>query len=202
MNTVIKIPILIAAAMVLLSWADNWEDLKKSTGDINSIQADFVQRKQAKMLDRPLVSRGRLLFKAPGSLRWEYTAPVKSVLLVNAGDIQRYVMEKGSYKKGSGSGLQSMSIVFSEIIKWLNGKFDSNPDFEAEIVTGVTNKIVLTPKRRAMLKYISSIELTLSKRPGVINRVRIDERDGNYTLITFTGVALNSAVPAGTFEKP
>ncbi len=202
MKNTIRTLILLAAPLLFISWANNWDDLKKSTGGISSIQADFVQRKEMKMLAKPLVSRGRMLFSAPDSLRWEYTSPEKSVLLVHGGDVERYVMENGTFKKDTATGLQSMRIVFSEIIMWLNGKFDANPDFEAKLVTGGTNRIVLTPKRKSMSRYVRAIELTLTSRPGVISRVKIDEGNGNHTLLTFTSVILNRPLPSGTFEKP
>lgn len=49
--------------------------------EIRTVQADFVQSRTYRALRDPLTSRGRLLFSAPGSFRWEAGDPPKMIVL-------------------------------------------------------------------------------------------------------------------------
>ena len=80
---------LMIASFLSLGWADNWEGIRKGAETVKSIRADFIQEKHMKILTRPFVSKGILLYRVPGGLRWEYTEPVKSVLLMFDGRTKR-----------------------------------------------------------------------------------------------------------------
>lgn len=71
---------------------------------VDSVQADFVQEKSLPILARPLISQGRFLFQAPGSLRWEYFSPLSSVLLMNNGQVRKFVKHNGVFVEEHGMG--------------------------------------------------------------------------------------------------
>jgi outer membrane lipoprotein-sorting protein len=77
------------------AWGDNWEAIRAAAKDIRGLEAGFIQEKHLPILAKPLVSEGRLLYQAPGALRWEYHAPVQNVLLMREGDAERYVLTGG-----------------------------------------------------------------------------------------------------------
>ena len=81
---------------------------------VDSVQADFVQEKSLPILARPLISTGKFLFQAPGSLRWEYFSPLSSVLLMNNGQVRKFVKHGGEFVEEHGMGLSSMQIVLQE----------------------------------------------------------------------------------------
>ena len=82
-------------AFLCLGWADSWEELETAAGTVTSVRAGFTQEKHMKILVRPLVSEGILLFQGPDSLRWEYKHPVKSILLLHKGKTRRFVQKSG-----------------------------------------------------------------------------------------------------------
>jgi outer membrane lipoprotein-sorting protein len=51
-------------------------------------------------------------------------------------------------------------------------------------------------------KFIQRIEIVLSARPGVIDRVEIEEPGGSKTSIEFRNVEINSSFSSEVFEKP
>jgi hypothetical protein len=85
-----------------------------------------------------------------------------------------------------------------DITRWLNGRFDANPDFEAEL--RANGRIVLTPAQENLARVIQRIELDLASEPGAIREVRVFENDNNYTRLIFKGVALNAPLDASVFE--
>ena len=90
-------PIMLAACLLLIGWSDSWEEIRRESAGIRSVAAPFTQKKQMKILARPLVSEGRFYFQGPDSLRWEYTAPVRSILLMHRGKVRRYVFSGGEW---------------------------------------------------------------------------------------------------------
>ena len=175
--------------MACLGWADSWQGLKETAATVTSLDAGFVQEKHMQILARPLISRGTFLFKAPDSLRWEYTDPVKSVLVMHTGRIRRFVHTDGRLVEDAAAGLQSMQVVVQQITQWLNGRFDENPAFSAVLEPG--RNIVMTPREPALARLIQRIEITLSQQPGVLESVTIFESEDSFTRLVFQNVTIN-----------
>lgn len=187
------------AAFVCLGWADTWDSIRNEAAAVSTIRARFVQTKHMKILARPLTSDGVLLFKAPGSLRWEYRRPIQSILLAHDGATRRFIRKDGAVVEDAAAGLPSMQVVLQEITRWLNGRFAENPAFKAELTPG--RRIELTPKDPSMARLIQRIELTLAPQPGVIQSVTIYEGEDSYTRLDFQDVILNQPIEDQLFQK-
>ncbi|HVO66061.1 MAG TPA: outer membrane lipoprotein carrier protein LolA [Syntrophales bacterium] len=187
---------------VMLGWADNWEDIRRESAKIKSVNAHFTQEKHMQILSRPLVSKGLFYFQAPDSVRWEYTSPIRSVLLMRKGDIRRYTAGSRGLVEDKGGSLESMQIVLQEISWWSTGQFTANENFSATLKGGRGPKIILTPKEKGLSSMISRIVITLSPdRPGVIKSVKITESEGNYTLFEFADVQINGKISESLFRE-
>jgi len=189
----------LAAACLLSGWGSNWEELKSAAASVTSLSADFVQEKHMQILARPLVSSGVFYFQSPASLRWEYRAPVRNILLMHDNRTERYVDTGHGLTKETGAGLQAMQIVLEQISQWLGGRFDENPMFTANLKPGP--KIVLTPKEKSFSRMIHHIDLVLSERPGIIDSVFIYESEDSFTKLVFKNAVLNQPIDAALFRK-
>lgn len=201
-----KTPLALRLALVALlvplfaGWGGSWSEIRKTAQTITSVRAAFVQKKSLKILSKPLISQGTLSFQAPGSLRWEYSSPVKSILLIHDGAIKRYLVRDGKLVEDAGAGIQAMQVVVQEIGRWLKGEFENNPTFAAELKA--RNLIVMTPREPGLAKIIQRIELKLAARAGAIETVRVVEGPDSATILEFRDVAVNQAIPASVFRKP
>ena len=195
----IRTAAVLMAACLSIGWGSSWKELKSAAGPIKSIRAEFVQEKHMKILARPLVSSGVFYYQAPASLRWEYQAPVRNILLMNNDRTERYVATDTGLVKEAGANLQAMQVVLEQIAQWLDGRFDENPMFAANLVPGP--KIILVPKEKAFAKMIQRIEIVLSKRPGIIETVTIYETDDSFTRLAFKNVVLNQPMDESIFRK-
>ncbi len=187
----------------MIGWGESWEDIRKESAKVSSISADFTQTKHMKILTKPLISKGRFYFQAPDSVRWEYAAPVKSILLMSRHGIKRYTQgSRGLVEDGSAS-TASMQVVLKEISRWSSGRFTENEFFAATIQRGKEPKIVLIPKEKGMSEMISRIAITLSSdRPGLLKSVKIEEGVGNYTFFVFSNVQMNDKISESLFQTP
>jgi len=188
----------------LVGWADSWEDIQRESTKITSLSARFTQSKHMKILAKPLISQGRFYFQAPDSVRWEYTVPVRSVLLMSRSGIKRFTQAQGGrgFVEEAGGSVQSMQIVLQEISQWSKGRFTANENFSAVLKGGKEPKIILTPKEKGLAAMISKIVITLSAEgPGQMRSVKIFENEGNYTLFEFSDVQKNVKLGEKLFRE-
>ena len=183
--------------LVTSGWTSSWDSIRSAARDIQSVQAAFTQEKHLQILAQPLRSYGRLIFAAPDRLRWEYQAPLASVLLMDAGRVQRFVKTGDAWTEDASAALPAMSFVMQEISRWMNGRFDENPDFEARL--DPPGRITLTPRKEALAAVIQKIVLKLADTPGVIESVTVYEDETNFTRLRFTDVVVNQPLDPALF---
>ena len=180
--------------------ATDFEQLRKESAKIKTIKARFVQKKFMKILSKPLVSEGCFYYAAPDSFRWEYFKPLRSIVIANKNNTKRYIYSEGKMMEDRTGGAQAMKIVLGEVAGWTNGRFDQNPSFKAVINEGTNTKITLTPVGKNMTGMIEKIEITLSKKAGTVQSVKIFEGTSNLTQINFHEVEINKAINSSVFQ--
>lgn len=191
--------LLVGATCLTLGWADSFEGIREAAESVRSLQADFVQEKHLPILARPLVSKGNFSFRRPGDLRWEYTQPLQSILLMHNQEVRRFSQKDGQWLEATAGNQQSMDIVFQEIANWLNGRFDDSAMFSAALLPG--NKIVLTPKNQGLDQFIQRMELVMADEPGVMQEVVIFEGEKAFTRIRFESPLLNPTLSDRVFKQ-
>ena len=78
--------------------ANDFEQLRKESANIKTIQAHFVQKKSMKILSRPLISEGRFYYVAPYSFRWEYFKPLRSIVIAYKNNTNAMLPEEKYWK--------------------------------------------------------------------------------------------------------
>jgi outer membrane lipoprotein-sorting protein len=181
--------------------AQDLTSLKEKFSNIRSVKAEFLQKRSLQILTKPLFSEGKLFFYTPDSLRWEYLSPLQSVMLQKGNNIQIYNFIDGVWKPEMTQANESRRMVLAEIIHWFQGRFDESKAFKHSYSPGPPERVILVSKE-GIDKFINRIEIVLSARPGVIDRVEIEEPGGSRTSIEFRNVEINSTFPSEVFEKP
>ena len=181
--------------------AQDWTSLKEAYRNIRSVKADFLQKRYLKILTKPLLSEGRLFFDAPDSLRWEYLSPLRSAMLQKGNTIQIYNFSEGVWKPEMAQAVEARRMVLAEISQWFQGRFDESKAFKHVYSPGPPARFILLPGE-GINRFIQRVEIVLSVRPGVIDRVEIEESGGSRTSIEFRNVEINSSFSPEVFEKP
>jgi outer membrane lipoprotein-sorting protein len=180
--------------------ADDFARLRKDSVRISTISADFVQKKFMKILSKPLVSEGKFYFAAPDSIRWEYSKPLKSVVISDKGSTKRYIASGGKMVEDETGGAQVMKLVLGDVAGWMNGRFDSNPSFTAVLKEGPNTLITLTPVDKRMAGIVEKIEITISRKDASVKSVRIVESATAETRIDFVNAAINKGINPSVFQ--
>jgi len=200
----IHLPVALAACVILLTgWTSSREDIRKESDKITTLSARFSQIKKMQILAKPLISTGSFYFKAPDSVRWEYDAPVKNILLFYQGKVRRYRPASRGFNEDAGAAIQSMNVMMQEITLWSKGRFSESRSFSSELMAGDPPKIILRPRESGLAKIIASIEITLAPdRPGVITCINVNEGEGNTTTFQFNDVKINGEIEDSLFRDP
>jgi outer membrane lipoprotein-sorting protein len=193
--------IVTAVFFVEVTPAQDLTSLKEAFRNVRSVKAEFLQKRSVPILTKPLLSEGKLFFSIPDSLRWEYLSPLRSVMLQKGNNIQIYNFSDGVWKPEMAQAVESRRMVVAEIGHWFQGRFDESSAFKHDYSPGPPERVILVA-REGINRYISRIEIILSVRPGVIDRVEIEEPGGSRTSIEFKNVAINSSLSSEIFKKP
>lgn len=181
--------------------SQDWTSLKEASKNIRSVKADFLQKRTLQILTKPLLSEGKLFFYTPDSLRWEYLNPLRSVMLQKKSTLQIYNFSEGAWKPEMVQAVEARRMVLSEISRWFQGRFDESKSFKHAYSPRPPARVILVAGE-GINRFINRIEIVLSVRPGVIDRVEIEEPGGSRTSIEFRNVEINSNLPSEVFEKP
>ncbi len=202
-------PSLVVGAIVLacmmhlphdaLAWGESLPEIRRAAEQIQSIQADFTQTKRLKILTRPLVSKGKLAYRRPQELRWEYASPIPSVLVASKDGIHRYLKRDGRFVEDSSAKLDSMKVVLSEINRWLAGDFEHSKAFHPVLHQGNPTRVELHPKDQTLARFVSKVVIALGKTPGTVESIDIFEGEDSSTHIEFTASRINEPLADSTF---
>jgi outer membrane lipoprotein-sorting protein len=196
----IILSVFLLTAPANLAAADNFDQLRKDAANIKTVQSHFTQKKIMKILARPLVSEGRFYYATPDSFRWEYTKPLKSIVISHKGETRRYIMSAGKMVEDKSGGVQAMRVVLNEVANWMSGKFDQNPSFKASVKEGATTEITLIPTGQEMAGMIQKIEISVSKKTMAVKSVKIIENENTATIIDFRDVEINKPINETIFQ--
>ena len=203
MKKSLSITLLIATGLFFaeIASAQDWTSLKETFRNIRSVRAEFLQKRYLKILTKPLWSEGKLFFYIPDSLRWEYLNPLRSVMLQKGNTIQIYNFSEGVWKPEMAQAVEARRMVLAEISQWFQGRFDESKAFRHLYSPGPPARVTMVPGE-GIDRFIQRIEIILSVRPGVIDRVEMEEPGGSRTSIEFRNVEINSSFSPEVFEKP
>jgi outer membrane lipoprotein-sorting protein len=165
-----------------------------------SLTTDFVQYKHMDFLAKDIETSGKMVFKAPGMLLWQYTKPYQySVIFKNNKIAINDAGKKSEMNVGN-------SKMFTKLNKLIVGSvsgdmFDENEFTISYLKSAEHNITKLMPKDAALKKYIKEMELYFDKKGNMVSQVKMTEPSGDYTTIVFKNKAINAQVPDSVFNN-
>lgn len=185
-----------------LSWADSFAAIEAESRKVQSIEAEFTQTKELKMLSKPISSTGRMYYRRPAEFRWEYAAPIRSVLVKNKQGVKRVTWRGGKFEPEADAKLMPVQRVLEQLEQWLRGDFSRSTVFEAKLIPGTPTRVELRPREKSLAQYIQAVQIILSSTPGAVDGIEIWEGPDSVTRIKLKNVKLNQPLPPHVFELP
>lgn len=168
--------------------------LQQKYETVATIEADFVQEATSKAMKRSDTSEGRVYFKKPGKMRWEYKKPLEDLIVSNGKTIWVFQPDLAqAIEKPFDAGASGLATDF------LSGIGDLKKNFKVKAADG--NIVTLIPNDPG--ESIRKITLMLDSKTGLIKKTTIDDAYGNETSITFKNMKTNIEIKDALFEfKP
>ena len=165
-----------------------------------TIKTDFTQYKHLDFLSEDVKTSGKMLFKAPNLVKWEYTNPYQysvifkeEQLLINDGGT------KSTVDIGNSKLFQKLNQL---IVSSVKGNMFSDADFRVSFFKSPKyNKAVFVPKDKKIAGYIASFELLFNKDDAQVFEVKMVEPSQDFTRIIFSNRILNSNVNDSAFSN-
>ena len=172
-----------------------------ASNDMRTMQCDFTQEKELSFMNDKVVSEGKMYYKQPNKIRWEYTKPLAYVFAMDGKNI---FMDAGSNQTTiparSSKLFSSMSDI---IIGGVSGAgLIDSPDFTALFAVGSNDyRITLTPQKKEVKDMFDHIQLFVNKSDSRIQKVELVEKGGDKTLILLKNTQINATINDEIFSR-
>jgi outer membrane lipoprotein-sorting protein len=175
------------------------EKINLASAKTNTITADFTQVKDMSFLEEKAISSGKFYFEKEKKLRWEYTEPFSYAIILNNDRLR--IIDEGK-SKDFDAGSNRMFLDISNIMTGMvNGTLLNSPEFTSSWSEAAGYYLAkLIPEGTAMKDYLTRIELKLSKEDLTVEEMKMFEKSGDFTQITFRNKKLNETIPAEVFS--
>lgn len=176
------------------------EKINAASSKIESLECDFVQTKQLKILNNSLISKGKMYYSKPNMLRWEYTSPYNYIFIMNQHQIllknssRADVIDVNQNKIFKDISRLMMNSIMGDLLK-------DNASFEISIApTKGGYTATLLPIKREIKQMWTKLVLFFDEVSLGVERVEMHEKTGDSTIITLTNVKMNKAIEHSLFN--
>lgn len=165
-----------------------------------TLTADFVQYKHMDFLSKDMETSGKMSFKGPNKLLWQYTKPYQYSIVFKDNKIA--INDAGKKKNMNAGGSKMFGKLAKLIVGSVNGNMFDDKEFTISYFKSKDHNITkLVPKDKAIKKYIKQMELYFDKKSNMVSEVKMIEPSNDYTRIVFKNKAVNTPVPDSVFNN-
>jgi len=176
--------------------------LDASSKGLTTLRGEFTQRNRVKLFKQELKSTGRLFYRRPRQIRWEYLTPDPSTLVLD-GERATLSTPGAEPQVFDLAHDATMRPIFEQLLFWLQpGSLGQARDQYDLAVSGSAEQptLELTPKSGTMARAFRKIELRLDGKTGLLRGLLLIEKNGDEKEIVFTRLERNAALPADAFR--
>lgn len=164
---------------------------------LQSVKSDFIQEKNLSLLADKISSSGKFWFKKPGMVRMEYQSPFQYLVIISNNKI--YMRDGQKENKISSKSNKTFQQVNQLMLDCIQGTVLANPAYQASVFEGGDYLIALSPTAAGLKEFFSHILVYVSRKDFSVTKIRMDEKSGDNTIITFTNREMNVPVADALF---
>ena len=164
-----------------------------------TISSDFTQYKHLDFLSNDIESNGKLAFKAPDLVKWEYTKPFAYTILFK--DQTLYINDNGNKSNmdlGSNKIFKQLNQLITSSIR--GDMFDEEQFNISYFEQDSGNVVHFFPKDKQFAEFIQAFHITFNST-GEVDQVKMIEPSGDYTQIIFSNRSLNQPLSDADFAQ-
>ncbi|WP_108868878.1 LolA family protein [Aquimarina aquimarini] len=175
------------------------EKVKTYASTINTISSDFTQYKHLDFLANDIVTSGKMAFKTPNMVKWEYSKPFKySVVFKNQ---SLYINDNGNKNTidiGSSEQFKQLNKLIINSVK--GDMFDTNEFSINYYKKGKNSEVHFNPRDEKFKTFIKVFHITFNTKGDVIE-VKMIEPSDDYTTIIFNNRTINTPLADEIFAN-
>ena len=173
--------------------------VKEVATKIKSLSTDFVQYKHLDFLSKDIETSGKMAFKEPNMLQWQYKKPYNYSIVFKNGKI--FIDDEGKKSAMDVSSSKIFAKINKLIVGSVSGDMFDDKEFVISYFKNKTNNITkFIPKDAALKKYIKQIELSFDKDDATVIQVKLLESSEDYTRIVLKNKILNAKIDNSIFN--
>ncbi|MBF4471224.1 MULTISPECIES: LolA family protein [Flavobacterium] len=211
MKTKIFIVVLFLNVCQFQSWA---QEQKMSDGEvtafkqsvavvskkIKTLSTDFVQYKHLDFLSKDIETSGKMIFKEPYSLLWQYKKPYNYSIVFKNGKI--LINDEGKKSAVDIGSSKLFGKINKLIVGSVSGDLFDDKEFSISYFKNKDQNIAkFIPKDATLKKYIKQIDLTFDKEDATVIQVKLLESSADYTRIVLKNKVINTKVDEASFSN-
>jgi outer membrane lipoprotein carrier protein len=175
-----------------------------------TLQAMFDQTRYTQLYDRYDRAQGKVAFKKPGKMRWDYAEPNGQVFVSDGKKLLIYQPPEEGEKRGQLIERALEEDQLPSAFSFLTGRGKLDEDFDARLIEhddqnyqdGYVLQLIPrrpTPHYEQLVFYVRTLERN-GKRAGIVQRVLIIDSAGNRNRFDFSDLKFNREISDKRFN--
>jgi outer membrane lipoprotein carrier protein len=164
--------------------------------------AAFTERKELRLLEKPVVSRGEFYYNRPNRVRWEYLEPDRKIFVITEEMYLAYYpalkrAEEVPIRKFVGRRLfrfLGLGQSIEELGKYYEFRLAPESDLDG------THLLLLTPRKRKIRERVAEMKIWVDAGTFLPRQFQYLESDGDSTTLAFKDVRTNVEVAEQRFH--
>ena len=163
-----------------------------------SIVNDFTQYKHLSFLSKDIISHGKLFFKDPNLIKWEYNTPFKYSVIFK--DNHLFINDGGTKSNIDLSANRVFKELNTLIVKSVKGDMFDENQFKISYFKLAQNYLISFTSLDPYLKLIiRKFELVFESKTFNVLEIKMIESSEDYTSIKFSNQKINEPVSDAVF---
>jgi outer membrane lipoprotein-sorting protein len=191
-----------AAAQAACDTTDSClQAIERAQADTQTIDARFTQTKTVSLLNEPVISTGRFLFKRPDRMRLEIESPRPATIIINGRDIYVPGISASEQQQLSTAPMAAMFVELGAMFSGSPAALRRHFYVAAQSTAGSID-VTLTPTLPEWQKLFRTIRLRFSEPDFVVSSMVLDDALGDHLEIVMRDVHRNAELPENAFQLP
>ncbi len=178
-------------------------NIQKKYAPINDLKSPFTQVTRIKDLEEKISSSGKVWFKKPAMMKWQYEEPWKDTIVSDGKKVWYFDSQENQVAETEFDSVWAGSLGSYTVISILE---DLDRLFDVRIGAGSKDEQgnILLDLKQKQQEQAKQVTIAVDPKTYTLRRIIIGDLFGNTTIIELGTAEVNSGIPDSffTFRKP